>query len=34
MIAVPTGTSRRTATATFSGMITPEAACMNGVISV
>ncbi len=34
MIAMPTGTSSNTATAKFTGMITPDAACMNGVISV
>ena len=33
-MAMPTGTSRKSAMATLSGMITPENACRNGVISV
>jgi hypothetical protein len=34
MKAMPTGTSRNSAIATFSGMIRPVKACMNGVIRV
>lgn len=34
MNAIPTGTSRKSATATLSGMITPEIAWRYGVISV
>lgn len=34
MKAMPTGTSRKSAMATLSGMTTPETACRYGVMSV